>query len=92
MKHAFLDKYAGLESPVHALDARAKIVAFFTLIVLCVSTPPDRWEAFAGYFAFLALVGAASTVPPVHILRRAAFGENRLSASNGQALATHEMP
>jgi len=71
MKHAFLDKYAGLESPVHQLDARAKIVTFFVLIVIAVTTPPDAWAAFLGYGAFLVLILAASRVPPGYILRRA---------------------
>jgi len=70
LKHAFLDKYAGLESPVHQLDARAKILSFFALIVICVSTPPEAWGAFAGYFAFLAVVAVASSVPAGYILRR----------------------
>ena len=71
MKHAFLDKYAGLESPVHQLDARAKIVTFFALIVIAVTTPPDAWAAFLGYGAFLVLIAAASRVPPGYVLRRA---------------------
>jgi cobalt/nickel transport system permease protein len=71
MRHAFLDKYAGLESPIHQLDARAKIVAFFALIVISVTTPPDAWAAFLGYGAFLALIACASCVPPGYLLRRA---------------------
>ena len=71
MKHAFLDKYSALESPVHRLDARAKIIAFLALIVISVSTPPEAWTAFLGYGAFLALMAAASCLPVRHILRRA---------------------
>ena len=71
MKHAFLDQYAALESPVHRLDARVKIIAFLALIVISVSTPPQAWRAFLGYGAFLAVMAAASHLPIGHILRRA---------------------
>ena len=71
MKHAFLDQYSTLESPVHRLDARAKIIAFLALIVISVSTPPEAWRAFLGYGAFLAVMAAASCLPVRHILRRA---------------------
>jgi cobalt/nickel transport system permease protein len=71
VKHAFLDQYAALESPVHRLDARAKIIAFLALIVISVSTPPQAWRAFLGYGAFLAVMAAASRLPIGHILRRA---------------------
>ena len=63
MKHAFLDKYATRESPVHSLDARAKILVTFGLIVLCVSTPISAWPAFAGYAAFLVALAICSGVP-----------------------------
>ena len=71
MKHSFLDQYSALESPVHRLDARAKIIAFLALIVISVSTPPEAWTAFLGYGAFLAVIAAASCLPLGHILRRA---------------------
>jgi len=71
VRHAFLDQYAALESPVHRLDARAKIIAFLALIVITVSTPPEAWTAFLGYGAFLAVMAAASRLPLGHVLRRA---------------------
>ncbi|MGD0999087.1 MAG: cobalt ECF transporter T component CbiQ [Candidatus Brocadiia bacterium] len=71
MRHAFLDQYSALESPVHRLDARAKIIAFLALIVIAVSTPPEAWTAFLGYGAFLFVMAAASCLPVGHILRRA---------------------
>ena len=57
MRHSFLDQYSALESPVHRLDARAKIIAFLALIVIAVSTPPEAWTAFLGYGAFLVAHG-----------------------------------
>lgn len=69
MKHDFLDKYGNLDSPVHRLDARAKIIAFLGLIIFCVSTPPDAYFVFLGYGMFLVLAGALSRVPPGYILK-----------------------
>jgi len=71
VRHSFLDQYSALESPVHRLDARAKIIVFLALIVISVSTPPDAWTAFLGYGAFLAVMAAASCLPLGHVLRRA---------------------
>jgi cobalt/nickel transport system permease protein len=71
VKHAFLDRYATLESPVHRLDARAKILVCLALVVISVSTPPEAWRAFLGYGAFLAIMVAASRLPLGHVLRRA---------------------
>ena len=71
MKHAFLDQYSTLESPVHQLDARAKIIAFLALIVISVSTPPEAWTAFLGYGTFLAVMAMASCLPLGYVFRRA---------------------
>ena len=70
MRHSFLDKYAGLDSPVHRLNPRAKILFFLGLIVVCVSTPAERWPAFLGYFTILALIAAASLLPIKHLVLR----------------------
>jgi cobalt/nickel transport system permease protein len=69
MKHDFLDKYSNLNSPIHRLDTRAKIIIFLGLIIFCVSTPPDAYWAFIGYALFLVFAGALSRVPPRYILK-----------------------
>lgn len=70
MKHDFIDRYARLESPVHALDPRAKIVALFTVIVTCVLTPPEEWWAFAIYAALVVIIANASNLPARYLLSR----------------------
>ncbi len=72
MQHGFLDKYANLDSPLHRLDARAKIVGFFFLIIICVSTPPRYWQAFAAYFVLLMALLAISRVPVFYVVKRMA--------------------
>jgi len=69
-KHAFLDKYSHLESPVHQLDPRAKLVALVGLIFICVSTPPNLYIAFASYLALEAALVFLSRLPLRHVLRR----------------------
>ncbi|MBC7230680.1 MAG: cobalt ECF transporter T component CbiQ [Actinobacteria bacterium] len=71
MKHVFLDEYSDLRSPVHRLDPRAKLVGFIALIVICVSTPPDRYAAFAAYLGLELALVALSRLPWRHVLKRA---------------------
>ncbi|MEW6200665.1 MAG: cobalt ECF transporter T component CbiQ [bacterium] len=70
MRHAYLDFYSSLSSPIHRLDARAKIVAFAAVPVICVSTPPQAYAAFAGYFLLLLCVFIFSRLPVKHVLTR----------------------
>ena len=70
MRHSFLDKYSGLDSPIHRLDARTKILSLFCLIVICVSTPPQAYLAFLGYFILLAVAIIASRLPVGYVLKR----------------------
>ncbi len=70
MKHAYLDSYSSLESPIHRLDARAKTVLFFTLTVISVSTPAPAYYAFAGYLVILIALVFASRLPLKHVFLR----------------------
>ena len=70
MHHDFIDRYSRLESPVHALDPRAKALALFTLLVVCVTTPPGEWWAFCIYAAVVVIIATASGVPAGYLLSR----------------------
>lgn len=70
MKHSYLDKYAHLQSPIHRLDARAKIIGLFALIIACVTTPANSYLAFAGYGLILIATWLASKLPLKHVLGR----------------------
>lgn len=72
MKHSFLDKYSGLDSPVHRVDARAKVLCALAMIAAAVTTPAARPAAFGAYFAILATVFLFSRIPLRHILARLA--------------------
>jgi len=70
MKHAFLDEYSHLDSPVHRLDPRAKLVGMAALIVVCVTTPPDLYAAFAVYLGLEIAILVLSRLPLRHVLKR----------------------
>jgi cobalt/nickel transport system permease protein len=59
-----------MESPIHHLDARAKIVVFFTLILIAVSSPATSFLLFA--LLALALVGIAllAKLPLGHLAKK----------------------
>lgn len=70
MKHAFLDKYSDLESPLRRLDPRVKLLGFLALIVVCVTTPSHLYWAFAAYLGLELALVALSRLPLKHVLGR----------------------
>lgn len=70
MKQVFLDEYSGLRSPIHQLDPRAKLVGLVVLIVVCVTTPPDLYAAFAAYLGLELVLVLMSRLPWKHVLKR----------------------
>jgi len=70
LKHAFLDEYSGLRSPVHRLDPRAKLLGFAVLIMVCVTTPPGLYAAFAAYLGLELVLLWLSRLPLKHVARR----------------------
>ncbi len=70
MKHSYLDKYSNLDSLIHHLDVRAKIIMFFALIILAVSTPAASYYAFIVYWAILLILLFLSRLPWVHVVKR----------------------
>ena len=67
MHHDFLDKYSDRDSRIHRLDSRVKILFFFGLIIVAVSTPAEAFPAFGFYLLLLIVVWAASKVPLKHV-------------------------
>jgi cobalt/nickel transport system permease protein len=70
VKHAFLDHHSGLDSPIHRLDARTKIIVFFAFILITVSASPSSFRFF-GVMA-MALIGLAlvSKLPLLHLIKK----------------------
>ena len=70
MKHSFLDKYSDLVSVIHRLDPRVKVISFFVLILIIVSTPPQELVKFSGYFLMLLILLLLSRVPFLYVFAR----------------------
>lgn len=65
-----LDRWADIESPIHKLDPRAKILATVTAVVAISSAPSGSLNPFSWFYALIALLVGLSRVPPDWLLRR----------------------
>ncbi len=70
MKHAFLDHHSGIHSPIHHLDARAKIIVFFTFILVGVSCPPASFSLFAISAIGLVAIALLARLPLAHLVMK----------------------
>ncbi|MBM3132536.1 MAG: cobalt ECF transporter T component CbiQ [Chloroflexi bacterium] len=70
MNHNFIDRYAGIDSLIHRLDPRTKLVTTLGFVLAVNLTPIQRWPAFALYFALIAVVIGLSRLPILFVLRR----------------------
>lgn len=72
MKHAFIDKYSSIESPIHQLNPSIKIVSFLWIIIISVTTPPKNFNQFGIYLSIVFILILLSKVPILFILSRSA--------------------
>ena len=70
MKHSFLDQHSGLRSPVHALDPRAKIIAFFFFILSVIFSPITQAQKFGFFWVLILSAILISRVPLKFVLKR----------------------
>ncbi len=70
MKHSFIDRYAALDSPLHLLDARTKLLGFTVLIGAVLLIPPGKPFAFFAYFFLTAILMGISQIPLAFIVAR----------------------
>lgn len=64
------DHYRPLESAIHKLDPRVKVVTTVVLILGTSLTPQGAWLVFAGYLGLLVILSSASRLGPIFTLRR----------------------
>ena len=67
MKHEFLDHHSRMDSIVHRLDARAKIIVFLTFILVGVSTSPSSFPVFGLLAVGLVSIALAARLPLGHL-------------------------
>jgi len=70
MRHAFLDHHSTIESSIHNLDARAKIIVFFTFILVGVSSQPNSFLLFSLLVIFLISIALLARLPLFHLLKK----------------------
>jgi len=70
MKHSFIDEYSGLDSFVHRLDPRTKLLCSLTFILAVVLTPAGTWKVFAIYLLIVLGLIWLSQLPLKYVLKR----------------------
>lgn len=70
MKHSFIDKYSNLDSTVHKLDPRIKLLLTFLGIIIIVSEPPGKILPFAFYGVAVLILILLSRIPLGFIIKR----------------------
>ncbi len=73
MEHSFIDRHSDLDSLIHRLDPRTKLVATLAFILAVVVTPISEWPAFVGYSLLIGVLIVLSNLPILHVLRRASM-------------------
>lgn len=70
MEHHFLDRYSDLDSPIHRLDPRVKIISTFAFILIVVSRESILLPQAAAWLALILVPTFLSRVPLLWILKR----------------------
>jgi cobalt/nickel transport system permease protein len=82
-----LDRYTGLDSFIHSLDARSKLIGFTIPILLIASTPRHEIRPYPFYFALIACLLIVSRVPVAHVLWRCAVASPFILMTSAVLLA-----
>ncbi|MFC1485447.1 cobalt ECF transporter T component CbiQ [Candidatus Latescibacterota bacterium] len=70
MHHLHIDRYAGIQSPVHDIDPRLKLLGALSFILMVVLTPEEWFLSYILYGVILLVLVVASQVPLMYILKR----------------------
>lgn len=70
MKHAYIDEYSGIDSFIHKLDPRIKMVSFILFILFIVFTAPTSFVTFCLYALLIAVLIMLSKIPVKFMLVR----------------------
>lgn len=70
MRHAFIDKFSHLTSPIHTLDPRVKLLATLAFILCVFLTPPALIGHLPLLGALILILALFSCLPLLYLLRR----------------------
>ena len=72
MRHHFVDRYCNLDSLIHRLDPRTRILTTLAFVLAVVATPLAAWPAFILYATLVAGLILLSRLPLLYVLKRSA--------------------
>jgi len=70
VRPGFIDRFAGLDSPLHLIEARSKLAGFAALMVSVLIIPAHRSFLFFLYFFAVAILMGISQIPLAYIVAR----------------------
>jgi len=70
MNHFFIDKYASLDTKLHKIDAKAKIIFLIIFLLCIIFTPISAKAVFMAYSLFIFWMVFSSKIPPAFIFKR----------------------
>jgi cobalt/nickel transport system permease protein len=71
LHHVVVERWSRLDSILHRLDARAKLVGLLFFLVAVSTTPPGAQTSFLAFAALLSIAAILSRLPFAALLRRA---------------------
>ncbi len=74
MRHAFIDRYSRLSSPIHRAPILLKVLVMIALLCITVSVPISP-EAACLLIAGVVAIALVSRIPPLFLVRRMLFLE-----------------
>jgi cobalt/nickel transport system permease protein len=73
LHHLVVERWSRGRSPLHARDARVKILALLSFLIILTTTPAGRWGAMLGYLILLCGLVVLAGLPLKSVLVRAAL-------------------
>ena len=73
LRHASVERWSRGSSPLHLIDARAKVVALLVFLIAVATTAKRAPWIYGGYFALLAAAIFIARLPALAMLARAAW-------------------
>lgn len=70
MEHAYIDEHSDIDSIIHRLDPRIKIIGFITFILFVIFTRPDSFMTFALYGGLITILILLSKIPIKFVFKR----------------------
>ncbi len=73
MRHTAIEQWARGPGPIHAMDARVKLVVVATFLIAVSTTPSANWLAFAAFATMVFVALVVSGLPIRRLLLRSAL-------------------